>query len=92
MHALIISTNGEDYVHVSGTENKLEKKAIEIIRGHIPDWDGFGSLDVEKLLIEALDANEVNGAMELYADISEARGEMVFMRIVPAELEMDAWC
>lgn len=94
MYALIISTNGEDTVHVGSTLNKMEKKAIEFIRGEIDldhgSWESFGKLDVEKLLMEALEHSEADSAMELFADISDVRGEMVFMRIVRADVEMDA--
>lgn len=94
MYALIVSTSGEDYVHVSSTRERLDRKAIEIIKSHIDlsdeSWSGFGSLEVERLLLESMEANEADSAMELFSDISEARTEMVFMRIVPADLELDA--
>jgi len=93
MYALIISTDGDDVVHV-GSQGKVEKKAIEIIRGCIDldsaSWENFGKLDIEKLLMEALEHSEAESAMELFSDISDARGDMVFMRIVKASLEMDA--
>lgn len=94
MHALILSANGEDFVHVAATREKLDKKAIELIKGEIDldsaTWENFGTLEVERLFLEALEAGEAESAMELFADISDARGDMVFMRIVPAELELDA--
>lgn len=94
MHALIVSCNGEDQVHVTSTLGKAEKKAIEIIRGEIDldhgSWESFGALEVEQLLMEALEAGEAESAMELFADISDVRGEMMFMRIVQAEVELDA--
>jgi hypothetical protein len=94
MHALIVSTNGEDAVYVAATREKVDKKAIEIIRGEIDldsaSWENFGNLEVEKLLMEALEHSEVDSAMELFADISDVRGEIVFMRIVKAEVEFDS--
>jgi hypothetical protein len=93
MHALIVSTDGEDHVFVGSLE-KMETKAIEIVKAEIDlnhaSWENFGSLEVEKLLLEAIEAKEVECVMELFSDISDVRGEMVFMRIVPAEIELDA--
>lgn len=94
MHALIVSCNGEDVVYVAATREKVEKKAIEVIRNEIDldhgSWESFGALDVEKLLMEALEHSEAESAMELFADISDVRGEIMFMRIVKAEVEFDA--
>ncbi len=94
MHALIVSSSGEDEVFVSSSREKLEKKALEIVRSEInldsASWEDFGKMEVEQLFIEALEANEAEAVMELFADISDVRGDMVFMRIVPAELELDS--
>lgn len=94
MYALIVSSNGEDAVHVAASREKIEKKAIEIIRSEIDldsaTWENFGKLEVEQLLMEALEHSETDSAMELFADISDVRGEIVFMRIVKAEVEFDA--
>jgi len=93
MFALIVSTDGEDKVHI-GSREKLEKKAIEIIEESIdldsPTWTAFGQAEVEKLLMEMVESGDSESCMELFADISDARGEMVFMRIVSAEMELDA--
>ena len=94
MHALIISTNGEDVVHVTSTLRKAEAKALEIIKGEIDtsqaSWENFGQLEVEQLLMESITAGDAECAMDLFADISDARGDMVFMRIVKAEVELDS--
>lgn len=94
MFALIVSVDGEDFVHVAATKARLEKKAIEIIKEEIAaqfeNWHDFGKLDVEKLLLETLETNAADGAMDLFSDISDARGDMCFMRIVDADLELDS--
>lgn len=94
MHSLIISCNGEDFVTISGVRQRLEAKAIDFIRKEINpnhgSWEDFGDQEIEKVLISCLEIGDADSAMELFADISDVRGDICFMRIVPAEMMMDA--
>ncbi len=95
MYSLIISCDGEDYVHVGTTRERVEKLALDMIKKEIMSkdggtWETFGELDVEKLLLEVIESKDTDSAMELFTDISDARGEMCHMRIVKAYMEMDA--
>lgn len=94
MYSLIISYDGEDRVITSPSRQRLEKEAIDLIKEEMdPDsgtWNNFGHLESERILLECLDAGSADDAMELFADISDVRGDMLYMRIVPANMIWDA--
>jgi hypothetical protein len=94
MYSLIISCDGEDLVTVSNSIEKLESKALDFINQEIDInrvvWENFGNLEIEKVLLECIEIGDAYSAMELFADISDARGNICYIRITPAEIIMDA--
>lgn len=96
MYSLIISANGEDHVSVSTSKIRLEEQALQFMNEELKAiidaglWTNFGALEIERVLSECLKIGDVEGAMELFATISEARGNICYIRIVPAEMSWDA--
>lgn len=90
MYSLIISNQGGDVVQVSSSQQKLEAIALTTIANGIKQIPEFGSLEIHKILKECLKVKDAFSAMELFCEISDANYNMVYMRIVPATLILDA--
>jgi len=93
MFALIVSINANEEVFVSAHRNKLDDKAIAIIRAEfkklVASNDTTNSA-FTRLVIESIEHKVADALMDAFSNLADEFGLIVEIRIVPAFIEMDS--